>query len=59
MDLKISVEAQVSPVPPELEDGDPPFERWIRLADALLGKPVPPLPAAAIPRDLRVRPLKH
>ena len=58
MDFKISVESQISPGPPELEDADPPFERWIRLADALLGKPVPPI-ATVIPRDVPIPPLNH
>jgi hypothetical protein len=64
MNPKTTIEPQISPVPPgegfavELE-GDPPFERWIRLADTLLGKTVPPLPKIAKPRDPKTPPVKH
>ncbi len=63
MDPKINADSQISFVPPgervilDLEVWDPPFERWMRLADALLGRTVPPLPKGAIPRDSGT--LKH
>ena len=49
MDPKTTAaESQISPLPPgeglasEGEVWDPPFERWMRLADTLLAKPAPP-----------------
>jgi len=64
MDPKTIVESRISPVPPgdlpvpELEVWDPPFERWMKIADALLGRTARPL-AKVISRELRTPPLKH
>jgi hypothetical protein len=63
MEPKISREPRILPVPPgevpmpELEGWDPPFERWIRMADALLGRSVGALPKVTIPCDLKS--MKH
>ena len=57
MDPKTTAESQISPLPPgeglaaEVEVWDPPFERWMRLADTLLAKPAPPLPKPRNSRD--------
>jgi len=40
--------SQVDPQDPELELWEPPFERWLRLADSLLGN-VPPV-RPSVPR---------
>ena len=63
MEHKINPDPKISPAPPgelpapEIEGGDPPFERWIRMADALLRKGAVPFPKAVIPRDPKT--LKH
>jgi len=65
MEPKTIAKSQTSPmapgerVMPDPEVWDPPFERWIRLADALLYAAAPPLPKAAIRRGLKTPPLKH
>ena len=62
MDPKINSEATIAPVPPgklpgsEMEVWDPPFERWMRIADELLGRSAIVLPKTA-PRDPKS--LKH
>ena len=64
MDHKIIPQSQISPVPPaadrltpDVEVWDPPFERWIRLADTLLGRAAARPPKAGLPRDAKT--LKH
>jgi hypothetical protein len=64
MDPKISPETEMSqppptpgPLTPEVEVWEPPFERWMRIADVLLRRGVPPPTKAGIPRDSKV--LKH
>ena len=42
---------------PEVEVWDPPFERWIQLADILLGRGAPALPKAKIPAGSKT--VKH
>ena len=57
-----AIEAKVSPVPPgelpgsEVGVWDPPFERWMRMADELLGSGWVALPKAP-PGDSKAR--KH
>lgn len=41
--------SQSAPQDPEIEVWDPPFERWLRLADSLLGN----IPPGAEPDSLR------
>jgi hypothetical protein len=62
MDPKINIELKISPVIPgevpgaEMEVWDPPFERWMRMADELLGRAAVTLPKA-VSRDPKT--LKH
>jgi hypothetical protein len=58
MEPKTTSEVQIPPalpagegLAPEVEVWDPPFERWIRLADVLLRRGAPPLPKAKTPPD--------
>jgi hypothetical protein len=64
MEPKTTPELQTPPalpagdgLAPEVENWDPPFERWIRLADILLRRGLQPLPKAKIPADRKT--LKH
>jgi hypothetical protein len=64
MDPKLSPELELSHPPPttghsapEVEVWEPPFERWMRIADVLLGRAVTSPTKAAIPRDSKI--LKH
>ena len=62
MDPKISPEMELShappsadPLTPEVEVWEPPFERWMKMADVLLGRVVPPLrPKPAVPLDSKI-----
>jgi hypothetical protein len=53
MDPKIDTDVKTLPVPPgellgpEMEVWDPPFERWMRIADELLGRSAMVPPKAA------------
>ena len=63
MEPKINAESKNPPVLPgespisELELWDPPFERWMRIADAWLG--MAPVTKDAAARDSNATPLKH
>jgi len=63
MEPKINAESKNPPVLPgespisELELWDPPFERWMKIADAWLG--TVPLTRPAVDRDSKTPPVKH
>ena len=64
MEPKINPELQIPPalpvgegLTPEVDIWDPPFERWIRLADDLLGRTPPRLPKGEVISGTEI--LKH